>query len=136
MNGVNSQVVVFDGECNLCNSAVYFIVAHSPKNKFKFANMHSKFWQELIQREIFKINPQETVVFLDNNIAYTNSKAVLEIVRRLKFPWSVLYIFIYLPRPFRDYIYKIIVRNKLKFFGKTQTCWAEDILRSTDLFLN
>jgi len=42
-------------------------------------------------------------------------------------PWSLLGgAFRVLPRPIRDRLYELIARNRLRLFGKRETCFVPD----------
>ena len=53
---------------------------------------------------------------------YEKSTAVLRIVRELEGIWAILYWFILIPGPVRDFIYGIVSRNRYKIFGRREAC--------------
>ncbi|MNC72147.1 hypothetical protein D3C75_1231620 [compost metagenome] len=63
-----------------------------------------------------------TVVLLENGVCYTESAAVLRIARRLRFPWPAAYLFIIIPRPLRDALYRLVARNRYRWFGRDEQC--------------
>ncbi|MCH7761601.1 DUF393 domain-containing protein, partial [candidate division TA06 bacterium] len=48
--------------------------------------------------------------------------ATLEVFKRLKGLWPLLYTFIFIPNPIRDFIYDLIANNRYKWFGKRDQC--------------
>ncbi|MNN65240.1 hypothetical protein D3C81_1807260 [compost metagenome] len=63
-----------------------------------------------------------TMVLVENGIAYRRSTAALRIAKGLCFPWPLLYIFIVIPPPLRNAVYKWIAANRYRWFGKDEAC--------------
>ena len=38
-------------------------------------------------------------------------------------PWKLLRVFVLIPRSIRDAAYRLIARNRYRWFGKSETCW-------------
>ena len=117
------QIVLFDGVCNLCNSSVNFIVDRDPKVRFKFAALQSEKGQELLS-QILRANESsfDSIVLISNNSVYIKSSAALRIAKNLKGLWPILYSFIIIPKPIRDFVYDFIAKNRYKWFGKSDAC--------------
>jgi len=54
--------------------------------------------------------------------AYRNSAAVLRIFRSLRFPWPAVYALIAVPAPLRDWVYRLVARNRYRWFGRRHSC--------------
>ena len=118
-----SHVVFFDGVCNLCNWSVDFIIKRDPKGVFKFASLQSDVAQRLLkQQQAVVDNGMRTIVLLKNDRLYYRSDAVLEICRDLSNPWPLLSTFKVIPRFIRDAVYRLISRNRYRWFGQKDTC--------------
>ena len=117
------QIVLFDGVCNLCNSSVNFIVDRDPKVRFKFAALQSEKGQELLS-QILRANESsfDSIVLISNNSVYIKSSAALRIARHLNGLWPILYSFMIIPKPLRDFVYDFIAKNRYKWFGKSDVC--------------
>lgn len=117
-------VVFFDGLCNLCNGAVQFVIKHDTKNIFKFASLQSDYAQkELLPYKIDLTAPNSFVLIIEGEV-YQQSTAALKVVKQLNGLWPLLYVGIFLPRFFRDWIYGFIAKNRYKWFGKKEICWT------------
>ena len=114
--------ILFDGVCNLCSGFVVFTIRRDPDAKFKFASLQSE-EGEKIQKE-FNMNPDDisTMVLIDDDKYFIKSGAALRIFKQLNGLWPVLYVFIIIPRPIRDYVYDIVAKNRYKWFGKQDQC--------------
>ncbi|MCL4693694.1 MAG: thiol-disulfide oxidoreductase DCC family protein [Candidatus Hydrogenedentes bacterium] len=115
-------VLLFDGVCNLCNKAVQFIIKRDKDALFRFASLQSDAGQALLNQHDLPTEDFDTMVYLEGDSVYTRSTAGLRIARRLGGLWPLLYAFIVIPRPIRDAVYGVIVRNRYRWFGKRDDC--------------
>lgn len=114
-------IVLFDGDCNLCNSSINFIIKHDIKEQFYFASLQSDVSKQiLLQFSIKKIN-FDTVVLIENNKMFVKSTAMLKILRHLRC-YRFLYFLIFIPTKVRDFFYGVIAKNRYKWFGKKKQC--------------
>jgi len=123
---MNSEtVVLFDGVCNLCSSSVQWIIEHDEKAQFKFTSLQSNTGLEFRKKYNIPYNI-DSVILIQNDIAYFKSTAALKIARNCNGAWKMLYGFIVIPRFLRDIVYDFIARNRYKWFGKKEVCWIPD----------
>lgn len=116
-----SSIVLFDGVCNFCNSAVNFIIRHDRANRFKFTPLQSDTGREL--RAKYNIGENvDSVVLIEEGRAYAQSTAGLRIARGLGGVWSLAYVFIVVPTVIRDFFYKTFAKNRYRLFGKKEVC--------------
>lgn len=118
-----NKVVFFDGVCNLCSASVQFVIENDKKNIFKFASLQSNYGQKILSEHNLDLKEFNSFMYLEGNELYFESKAALEVAKQLKFPISLLYIFIIVPSFIRDGIYNFIAKNRYKWFGKQTSCW-------------
>ena len=119
---VPQAIILFDGVCNLCNSAVNFVIKRDKKSIFKFATLQSDEGRKLLSNQPFPITDLSSFVLLLNDKVYTRSTAALEVCRYLTGLWPGLYGFIIVPGFIRDFIYDVISKNRYKWFGKKEEC--------------
>lgn len=120
----NSQaIILFDGHCNLCNGTVQFILKRDKAGYFKFAALQEALKEQPQQNE-YNQKDFSSVVLLENGHTYTKSTAALRIAKKLRGLWPLLYIFMLVPKKVRDAIYDLIARNREKWFGRSETCFA------------
>ena len=117
-----SAIVLFDGVCNFCNGTVNYVIERDGENYFKFAPLQSSVGRELLQKH--EIDPAETdsVILIEGGAAYTHSTAALRIAKRLPGFWAALYPLIVVPRPVRDFFYKLFAKNRYRLFGRQDAC--------------
>ena len=62
------------------------------------------------------------MLLVEDGRAYLRSTAALGIVRGLSFPWPLLYAFIIVPTPVRDFFYTAFANRRYRWFGKMDEC--------------
>ncbi|HVE59515.1 MAG TPA: thiol-disulfide oxidoreductase DCC family protein [Pyrinomonadaceae bacterium] len=115
-----SAIILFDGVCNFCDGSVNFIIEHDKKNYFKFAPLQSEAGQKYVEK--FGLSAIDSVILVENEKVYTHSTAALKVAGNLGGIWSLFYAFIIIPKPIRDFFYKLFARYRYKLFGKKDEC--------------
>jgi predicted DCC family thiol-disulfide oxidoreductase YuxK len=124
-------VVLFDGVCNLCNSAVRLLIKIDRKKKFRFSPLQGNFAAQIKGPSLPGGMTGDSILLFHNGNLYTHSDAVLKICDLLGGGWKLLYPLRFIPRVLRDGVYRIIARNRYRWFGKKETCMVpDDALRS------
>jgi len=93
------------------------------KKRLKFAPLAGNTSQSLSISQAQ--SDDASVVYYEEGKLFYSSTAVLKIAQQLPFPWLLFSIFLLIPAFIRDYIYRIISRNRFKWFGKTKTCFVK-----------
>ncbi|XZF74627.1 thiol-disulfide oxidoreductase DCC family protein [Bacillus sp. AL-1R] len=114
-------IILFDGECILCNGAVKFIIKHDKKDYFHFAALQSTFGEKL-RKDHPELSSIDSIIVVQNGSIKIESSAALSIAKRLDGWPKFFYAFIIIPPTIRDYLYRLIARNRLRFFGKNESC--------------
>jgi len=122
MNEATKSIILFDGYCNLCSGAIQFILQRDKKKNFKYASLQSDFGKDILQRNGLSSSNIDTVVLIENGMAFTYSTAIIKIARRLSGLWPIFYGSILIPKFIRDGMYKYIAKNRYRWFGKKETC--------------
>lgn len=115
-------IILFDGVCNLCNSAIQFVVKHDKKSIFRFASLQSEAGKLLLRNKYDDSNFPDSIILVTGNRFYTRSTAALLVARKLGGIISLLYGFIIVPAFIRNLLYKIVAKNRYKWFGRTAEC--------------
>ena len=116
----STAIIIFDGECNLCSNSVNFIIARDKEKYFKFLSLQHPKAEELLKGKI-DFRPDSVILIEDNN-AYIRSRAALKISAQLTWPWKIVSCLRILPSFLLDPLYKIIAKNRYKFWGKRDQC--------------
>ncbi|NHB69998.1 DUF393 domain-containing protein [Bacteroidales bacterium M08MB] len=117
----NKSIILFDGVCNLCNASVQFIIKRDKGDYFRFAALQSETGKAIANKYDVSDNAS-SVILIENEKKYTESTAALKIAKKLSGLWPLLYLFIIIPPPIRNSIYRIIAKNRYRWFGKKDEC--------------
>ena len=117
-------MIFFDGECNLCNGVVKTIIKYDRKKIFKFSSLQSEAALKLIKDKV-RVNV-DSFILLENGKLYTESTAALRVARRMPAFWKILYGFIIVPAFIRNSVYRVIAKNRYRWFGKKSSCMIPD----------
>ncbi len=114
-------IILFDGICNLCNSAVNFLLKHDKKKQFRFISLQSDEGKFFIRKYKIPANI-DSVLLIKSSHVYFESDATVEIAALLNFPWNLMRIIKFIPRKVRDKIYRWVAKNRYNWFGKRESC--------------
>jgi predicted DCC family thiol-disulfide oxidoreductase YuxK len=120
----NAPLILFDGDCNLCNSSVQFVLRRDPKARFRFASLQSAVGRARLAEAAPGVALPDSIVLLHRGRLRTRSSAALAIARGLCLPWPLLSVFWLVPYPLRDLVYDWVARNRHRWFGRREACWV------------
>lgn len=115
-------VLLFDGVCGLCSRAVDFVLAHDRRAVVRFAALQSTAGQAALARHGLPSDYTDSMALIADGRCYRYSTAVLEILRRLGWPWALLWPLVLVPPPFRDLVYEHVAARRYRWFGKLDAC--------------
>lgn len=121
-NFKDKSIILFDGVCNLCNSAVNFIIKHDKKERYLFASLQSDVAKEILLQFPSKKITLNTIILIEKGEFYDRSTAVLLIFKQLSSGYNIIYNFIFVPKKLRDFIYSFIAKHRYNWFGKKENC--------------
>lgn len=119
----NTDIVFFDGKCNLCSNSINFILSNEIDSSLFFSSLQSKFANRFLKSYGIKNKNHSSIIFFTKNKLYTKSNAVFKILTFLKFYFRSLLIFKIFPRFLTNYFYDLISKNRYKWFGKKTICY-------------
>lgn len=117
------KIIMFDGVCNLCNSAVNYVIDRDHDDVFRFVALQSNLGKELQEYLGITENTIDSIIlYVPGEAYYTKSTAALKIMQSFKGIWKLTYIFNVLPAKFRDMVYDYVAKNRYKWYGKKEQC--------------
>ncbi|MBS4058811.1 MAG: DUF393 domain-containing protein [Bacteroidetes bacterium] len=115
-------VLFFDGDCNLCNKSVRFVMRHERYPIIVFASLQSAYASKLLNG-VHAVSPlPDSIVLLENDKILIRSDAALRIAILMGGWTKVFAIFYVIPRFLRDMVYNFIAANRKKVFGTSEYC--------------
>jgi len=115
-------IVLFDGECVLCNRAVGLLLRLDKGRSIRIASQSSAVGQRLMSAVGMAPSDAASMVVLSRHGVHTESDAVVEVATILGLPYSLLSVARILPTKVRDAVYAWIARNRYRWFGRTTEC--------------
>lgn len=114
-------LVLYDGQCGLCNRSVRWLIEHDG-GQLRYAPLQGP--TAAAARARFPHIPEtlESVVLVDGDRAHLRSKAFLHLARYLRWPWRAGRLFTWLPAALLDPLYRFIARNRYRWFGHYDEC--------------
>jgi len=104
-------VVLFDGDCGLCDRWVQFVLRADRQARFRFAPLQP---EDLAQAD--------SVVLRERGRTYLRSEAVLRTLGGLGFPYSLATALRLVPVAWRDTFYNQVARHRYRLFGRRLAC--------------
>jgi predicted DCC family thiol-disulfide oxidoreductase YuxK len=122
----DSSLIVFDGECVMCSANARFVLRHDRRRRFRLTTAQGPLGSALYRH--FGLRPDEegTILVLKGGRLLTDSDAVIAIPVGLGWPWRAAAAFRIAPRPLRDAVYRLVARNRFRWFGRRETCWRPE----------
>ena len=118
---LDKPIIFFDGVCAMCNTFVNLALRIDRRGLFLFAPLQGTTARELLPP--LSDDPRDwSMIYLDERGMHDQLDASLEVYRRLGLPWSVLSLARYIPRAIRTPLYRIIARNRYRWFGRKEVC--------------
>lgn len=119
----NKKVILFDGVCNLCSTAITTVIQYDKKNTFLFAAIQSESGKEITDSLKIDTNKIDAVILYEPGVSYDiKSTAALKVMTDFGGVWKVSKLLWIFPEFFRDMIYDYIAKNRYQWFGKKDQC--------------
>jgi len=124
MNATNEDeapIIFFDGVCAMCNFFVNLMLRVDRKHIFRFAPLQGETARKRLPPQ--SENPEDwSMIYLDEQGIHEQSDASLQVYRRLGGIWWLLSLARFVPRFIRDRAYRLIARNRYRWFGRESSC--------------
>ena len=115
-------IVIFDGECVLCNGWIQFTLRHERDHEIYFATAQSPAGLRIAQS--YGVTPRAlelSYLVVKDGRPLFKSAASFALLEHFKCPLRWLRILRIIPPSLRDALYDVVARNRYQWFGR-QTC--------------
>lgn len=117
-----AAVIVFDGECAMCNGWVRFLLRHDREARYRFAAMQGRTGAALLVEHGLDPRDPSSFLLIDRDGAHVETDAIARVLAGLGGGWPVLAaIMRAVPRAARDRLYRWVARNRRRWVGATCT---------------
>jgi len=120
--GPPGGVILFDGTCAFCERAVRFIATRDSGSYFRFGASQSPAGAALLAAHGLTRQSARSIVLVEDGRVYLRSTASLRIARHLTWPWSTVAVFLLVPRPIRDPVYRVVAAVRHRIAGRSNAC--------------
>jgi len=117
------RVLVYDGYCHVCSGWARFMARHPITPPFTLVAMQSDAGRALLREH--GIDPEDPATFLvlDYGRVLTDSDGAIHVVAALGGLWRLMYVARGVPKPWRDGLYRLLARNRYRWFGRRTVCY-------------
>ena len=117
-------IIVFDGVCVLCNGWIRFLLERDG-GRYRFAAMQTPAGRALLVAHGLDADDPASFLLVDEGQAWTDSDAIRRVLVGLGGLWKSAVLLVLIPRFLRDPLYRLIARNRYRWFG-TNSCTVPD----------
>lgn len=118
---VEKPIIFFDGVCAMCNTFVNFALKIDRREQFFFAPLQGETARKLLP-PLSEDARDWSMIYLDERGIHDQLDASLEVYRRLGGIWWFLSLLRFIPLAIRNPLYRILARNRYKWFGRKEHC--------------
>lgn len=115
-------IIVFDGDCAVCNGWVGLLARVDRHAAFEFVPAQCPRGGRLLRAAGLAAQDLDTILVLEGERRLVRSNAILHAMTRLGGGWRVLAVVRIVPRPLRDLAYRLFARSRYRVFGRATAC--------------
>jgi predicted DCC family thiol-disulfide oxidoreductase YuxK len=123
MPSARLPVLLYDGDCRLCNGVVRFMLRHDTRGVLRFAPLQSPPGQDFLRSRGLPTNDFDSLIFVPDWDArekgpfLSRTAGALAAFAEIGGPWRALARLRIVPAWLRDGVYRIISRTRYALFG-------------------
>jgi predicted DCC family thiol-disulfide oxidoreductase YuxK len=114
-------IILFDGTCAFCERSVRFIATRDD-GYFKFGASQNPEGRALLTKYGTSRESARSIILIEDGEVSLRSTAILKIARRMTSPWRWAAIFLVVPPPIRDVVYRVVAAIRHRIAGRSNAC--------------
>lgn len=114
-------IILFDGTCAFCERSVRLIAARDG-GYHRFGASQNPEGRALLEQFGTTRDAARSIILIDGDQIYLRSDAVLRIAGRMRAPWNYASVFLRVPRPIRDAVYRVVAAIRIRLAGTSNAC--------------
>lgn len=126
MTSASDPIWLYDGVCVLCSGGVRYALRHERDRTIRFVAIQSGEGRALARAHGLDADDPDSFLFIEEGRALKKSDGALALAEHLGGPVRLLLLGRFLPRPWRDWLYDRLARNRYRLFGRKETCDRPD----------
>jgi predicted DCC family thiol-disulfide oxidoreductase YuxK len=119
----DKPVIIFDGHCVFCSAWARFVLRVDRRGVYRLLPAQSQLGRALYRH--YGLDPEnyETNILVQDGRAWFKADGSIRMAVGLGFPWSAAAVFRLLPERWREGLYDLVARNRLRIFGRSDVCY-------------
>jgi predicted DCC family thiol-disulfide oxidoreductase YuxK len=101
---------------------VRFIATRDRAGYLRFGASQSPQAIEILNRYGVDRESARSIILIEAGQVYLRSTATLRIARHLGFPWKLAALLLWIPRPIRDAVYRVVASVRRRLAGPSNAC--------------
>jgi predicted DCC family thiol-disulfide oxidoreductase YuxK len=122
LDDIPRPLVLFDGECAMCNRWVVWALKRDPCGALHFTSNRSEVSQRLLAEFGVSGDESSSVLVFDGEGMLARSDAVIFTMSLLPVPYSWARFLRFIPRIIRDSVYRLVAAVRYRIFGRVVEC--------------
>jgi predicted DCC family thiol-disulfide oxidoreductase YuxK len=118
----DAPIFIYDGVCVLCDWSVRYVLAHEITPSIRFVAIQSAEGRALARAAGVDPDDPESFLFVENGRLMKETEALLALARQLRGPARAAPLARLLPRFIADALYRLVARNRYRWFGRKAVC--------------
>lgn len=115
-------IVVFDGECALCNGFVAWLIRHDSRGHFLIAGSAGDVGSAVVAAAGLDAPIAASTLIVWDGTAHVRSRAIIAVARGLPWPWRAAAGIRVVPAFARDAVYRFIAGRRLRVRADDPAC--------------
>ncbi len=115
-------IVVFDGECGLCNGFVAWLIRHDAGGRFLIAGSSGEVGRAVVALAGLEPEITASTLLVWDGAAHLRSNAVVAVARGLPWPWRGAALMRVVPLTWRDAFYRFIAARRPRVDAEDPSC--------------
>ena len=114
-------VVFYDGDCGLCDWFIARLIRIDRRNRLRYATLQG---ETAVKTFGAPTGPSESwsVRLIDAAGLHDRSSAAIRAIAHAGGVWKAASVFLVVPKPIRDGVYRWVAMNRRRWFGAADTC--------------
>lgn len=114
-----SNVIIYDGSCNMCSVFIKFLVRFNKNNNLYFTDFESEWSKVNLPKEFAN---KTSIVYIKDSKHFVYSDAIFHCISDMRLMFKPKLILKLVNHHIRNSIYKIISKNRYIFNSKNRQC--------------
>lgn len=118
----DKPILLLDGSCVVCNALGNRLLKIDKHQSMYISTLEGETAAQIRKTNSDFPHDLDTLIWIDGEKIYTQSDAILQLMRGLAFPHFLPAIFLIVPAFIRNFFYDIFAKHRKSWFGETNTC--------------